>query len=198
MPPPNNPRTARIALIVDRDTRKFINTLHMARGDDGILALPDLTSMANVVADWWQNSYRHSCIPAVVGEQVTATKQDPSNPLQAVAFINGPGDVVSPVTEPGNVTAAVSWRTGLAGRKYRGRFYHVGFDGDQRNSNDTIQGAYLALLGTLAQYLLNHAATAALKLIIYHKVGDTYTDINTVITDQNLDSQRRRLPARGI
>jgi hypothetical protein len=119
MPPPNNPATARVALAVTRDTREFINTFHMMRGDGVELSSGDLVSMANVVADWWLNSYRTVVPNNVVGLSVTVTKQDPTDPLQYTAFLAAPGTGVA-TDYPAVLSAAVSWRTGLAGRKFRG------------------------------------------------------------------------------
>jgi hypothetical protein len=154
--------------------------------------------MANVVADWWLNSYRHSCSTAIVGESVVATKQDPSDPQQVTLYIAAPGDQAGATADPGDVSAAISWRTGLAGRKYRGRFYHFQPNGGAINLNDTFTGGALALLSSVGQYLLNHMATAVLKEIVFHRATNTYTPITETIVDQLVDSQRRRLASRGI
>src|SRR5215471_16421004 len=194
MPAANNPKTARVVLTVTRDTRKFLNVVHMARQDNAVLTLADVTTMANIVADWWQNSYRHTCRPIIVGFSVVATKQDPLDPEQATVYINGPGDSASVQAEAANVSAAISLRTGLAGRKFRGRFYHFGPDRVDLNNSDQLSGAFLTAATGVANYLISHAATAAINAIIYHLSTNTYTPINTSIVDQNADSMRRRLP----
>jgi len=194
----NNPSTARVVLTVTRDSRKFLNVLHMARSDGNELSASDLLSMANVVADWWQNSYRQTCNPSVVGESVVATKNDPTDPLQQTVYINGPGTLSGGGNDPANVTAAISWRTGLAGRKYRGRFFHFSPNGLGINSNDTFQGSTLLSFTNVGSYLLSHALTAALRVIIFHRATNTYTPSLETIVDQLVDSQHRRLAARGI
>lgn len=198
MPVPNNPATARVALRVDRDTRKFLNIIHMAKVGGGTLSAADVLNMANVVADWWQTSYRTACKATIVGEDVVATKQDPGDPLQATVYINAPGSYSGGGNEPGNVTSAVSWRTGLAGRKFRGRFYDFNVPPEATNLNDTMTGVYLALLTSVGQYLINHAITAGVTPIIFHRADSSYTAITQVIVDQLLDSMRRRLAGRGI
>jgi len=198
MPQSNNPAVARVALTVQRDTRKFVNVFHMARSDGGVLGTADLLNMANVVAGWWNNTYRHSCSNRIVGESVVATKLDPANPLQETVYINAPGDGTGGDVESANVTGAVSFRTGLAGRKYRGRFYHFQPDGGQINDNDTFTGAFLTTLTSLGNALLSQAVTAALQVIIFHRADDTFTRVNTTIMDQLVDSMRRRLANRGI
>lgn len=195
---PNNPSTARVVLIVQRDSRKFLNVLTMARSDGAVLGTGDLTNMANVVADWWLNSYRHTCSPQIVGDSVVATKQDPSDPIQTTVYLAAPGDLAGGQLDPADVSGAVSWRTGLAGRKYRGRFYHFQPNGLAINANDTFQGSLIASLTAIGNYLLSHAATASLRAVVFHRSTNTYTNIVAVIMDQLVDSMRRRLAGRGV
>lgn len=196
--PPNNPAVAKVALNVDRDTRRYINTFHLRRTDGAVLVAADLTAMGSVVADWWLNSYRHVCKSNIVGNSIVVTKLDPANPLQDTTYIAAPGDWGGGTTTPGDVSAAVSWRTGLAGRKYRGRFYDFNVPAEEINTNDTMTGGYLAFLSAAGSYFLTHLATAALKAVIFHRADDTSTDITSVIVDQLVDSMRNRLASRGI
>ena len=198
MAPPNAPSTARVALTVDRDTRKFVNTFHLERLDNGVLGALDLATMVAVLKDWWEQSYRHAVKLQIVGESVVATKQDPFDPLQATVLTNLPGDYASGGIQPGDVTAAVSWRTGYAGRKFRGRFFDFGVPSDANNTNDTMTGTYITLLTSFASYLLNHLATAGLKAIIFHKADNTNTTISAIVVDQLVDSMRNRLAGRGM
>jgi len=195
--PPNNPHVARVVLYTTRDTRHMLNVLHCATASDSVLSSTDLTNMANTVADWWQNSYRQSCSPSQVGEQVVATKLDPADPLQATVYINGPGTQgLGP--EPAGTTVAVSWRTGLAGRKYRGRFYHLSTPTNNVTPADGIIGSWQLSLTGVAQYLLNHLVTNGLKAVIFHRASDTYTGVLGTVVEGLLDSQRRRLAERGF
>lgn len=198
MPPPNNPSVARVALTVQRDTRSFVNVFHMMRTDDAELTSADLVRMATEVADWWQNTYRATVITNVVGESAVATKLDPTDPLQETVFFGGAGTVPTSQAEPGNVTAAFSWRTGFAGRKFRGRNYHVGIDGDQINANDTIVGGYIAVLSAAAAQFLVSLAAESLKLVVFHRSDDSATDITGFVVDQLVDSMRTRLAGRGM
>jgi len=175
----------------------MLNVFHMATAGETVLTSTDLLNMANVVADFWQNSYRQSCSPSQVGEQVVATKLDPSDPLQATVYINGPGtQAVGP--EPAGTTVAVSFRSGLAGRKYRGRFYTLSTPTNNVTALDGIVGSWQATLTSVAQYLLNHAVTAAVKMVIFHRASDTFTPIIGTVVEGLLDSQRRRLAERGF
>jgi len=198
VPPPNNPAVARVALTVLRDTRKFVNTFHMSRSDGAVLGAADLVNMGAVIADWWLNSYRTAVPSNIVGSDIVATKLDPSDPLQNTTYIAAPGNYAGGTVSPGDVSGAVSWRTGLAGRKYRGRFYDFAPPQQVINTNDTFSGGYISLLSTVGSYLLTHLATAALKGVIFHRSDNTATTITNVIVDQLVDSMRNRLAGRGI
>jgi len=193
---PNNPRVARAALRTARDTRDFINTFHLARTDDGILNKADLDAIGLMLADWWLNAYRQQVPNGIVGQDITVTKLDPADPQQSTAFIAAAG-TAGATAYPADVTAAVSWRTGLAGRKYRGRFYDFGILSGNANQNDTMVGGLIAGLTAMAQYLLTHAVTAGYKLVIFHRSDNTKTDVTAVVVDQLIDSMRNRLAGRG-
>jgi len=198
VPPPNNPQVARVALQVIRDSRHFVNTFHISRTDNASLSVGDLANINAVFADWWLNSYRHACKSVIVGESVTATKLDPALPIQDTLALAAPGDYASANPLPADVSAAVSWRTGLAGRKYRGRFFDYGVPSDAANTNDTMTGGYITNLTTVGNYLLTHLATAGLKAVIFHRGDNTATAITGLVVDQLIDSMRNRLAGRGI
>jgi len=198
MPVPDNPSVARVVLNVQRDTRKFANVFHMTRTDNAVLNITDLEAMTAALAEWWTDNYRTTVIDIVVSESAVATKLDPDDPIQDQNFFSAAGTVASPAPRPGNVTAVMSWRTGLAGRKHRGRSYHVGVDGDQILTTDNLVGFYLAQLTAAATEFLTILTIAGLKAVIFHRVDDSFTDVTGVVVDQLVDSMRTRLAGRGI
>lgn len=105
---------------------------------------------------------------------------------------------------PGNVTAAVTWRTALSGRSYRGRTYLVGLDNTQVNGDQLAGSAQLDVQGAYGGLIANvHGAPGAQLVVISYAHNKFWrsTAVATVITsasvDPNLDSQRRRLTGRG-
>lgn len=105
---------------------------------------------------------------------------------------------------PGNVTAAVSWRTGLGGRSYRGRSYHIGLVGSQISGNQLDATARTNLVTAYTALLNNVNTTWASGLVVLSYAHNKFwrdagvtTPILTVSIDPNLDSQRRRLTGRG-
>jgi len=196
--PPNNPQVARVALSVLRDSRNFVNTFHVSRTDNASLNLGDLANINAVFADWWANSYRAALKSVIVGQSIVATKLDPAAPIQDTLLIASPGTYAGGNATAADVSAAVSWRTGLAGRKFRGRFYDFGVPTDAFTSLDTLTGAYITQLSSVGTYLLGHLATAALKAVIFHRATNTATNVTSLVVDQLLDSMRNRLAGRGI
>lgn len=100
---------------------------------------------------------------------------------------------------PNNATIAVKRETGLAGRKNRGRVYWVGLTQDMlSNPNQIILGTGAALATALdalrTQELSDNGATE----VILHRALGTGTDVaGYVLSDQTIDSQRRRLPGHN-
>jgi hypothetical protein len=100
---------------------------------------------------------------------------------------------------PGQVAGLLTKRTGLAGRKNRGRIYvpfpdqvHVNF-----NTNFPI-AAYLADLNTLALQLkspitfIAAGTTYTCDLQLYHRATKTFTPTSDVISRPRFATQRRR------
>jgi hypothetical protein len=134
----------------------------------------------------------------IVGERIVATKLDPAAPIQDTLAIAAPGDYASGNATAADVSAAVSWRTGLAGRKFRGRFFDFGVPTDAFTTFDTMTGSYITQLTSIGTALLNALVAAGLKIVVFHRLTNTYTPIVGLVVDQLIDSMRTRLAGRGI
>jgi hypothetical protein len=102
-----------------------------------------------------------------------------------------------------NVTLAVKWQTGYAGRSYRGRTYFIGLT-ENNVTGDTVAGAYASgLQGAFEQLMsdLDGAGFGMGVLSRYHnnapRTAGVLTPITSVSVDTVIDSQRRRLQGRG-
>lgn len=114
------------------------------------------------------------------------------------------GTLASP-NMPGNVTAVVSWGSGLTGRSTRGRTYHVGLTESQCLTNllesaaqSALGAAYAELPGILrafsAEWTLVVLSRTHNHVPLAEAIG--YEIVSSAV-DQLLDSQRRRLSGRG-
>jgi hypothetical protein len=195
MPPPNNPEVCRFTLQYLRDTRTFENVFHVR--DTGGWNVADMTVAAQTFRDWWDTQMKLQS-PNVVGlKAVFARLYDPSNPLAVDLPVSPPifGNATDSCS-PANVTSTLSFRTGLAGRKFRGRVYVPGYTELQTNTDDTI-GSGLVTRNAIAAGGIIGIWPTGQNLVVFHRATNTFTPITTYIIENIIDSQRRRLPARG-
>lgn len=202
--------TALVEVRVLANGQKCENTLWFERAtayDEAVL-----TGLAEAVADWWVTECAPTISSGVQLVEVVATDQTTATGLQ-VSFAP-----VSPTfggstanIMPNNVTMAVSFRTALRGRSFRGRNYVVGFTEDQVAGNSfvatldaTWQANYAALIA-----VADGAGTAWVVASRFSGVdpvtgapipraaGVTTPITNVVVVDSFVDSARRRLTGRG-
>ncbi len=200
MAPPNNPNVAKVALVGHRDTREWVNTFHVAKGSP--IVVGDLQPIAEIFKTWWSGVYRLAFPPTVVLDQIQVRKLDPADPLaldyttglpEAGTYVVGAGESI----EPGNVSLALSMRTGFAGRKYRGRFYVPSVMEGQRGNDDRVTSPWVTTYVSIVQQLLSAFLTTIYLPAIFHRATNTWTAITSFVIDGILDSMRRRLPGRG-
>jgi len=195
--PANNPTVARVALVVARDTRHFVNTFHVGRKDNAVLDDTDLEDIGIAFATWWNTNYRTLMKANIVGEKVTVTKLDPDDPIQFEGPITGAGSYGPSVVLPGDVTLAMAWKTGLAGRKFRGRFYHFGLPAEVVTSIDSITGTHQSACLAVCNALLSLLDLAGFELVIFHRADNTKTTVTNASIEGLVDAQRNRLASRG-
>jgi hypothetical protein len=196
MAPPNNPLVAKVALIMGRDTRQIVNTFHCLK--PGGWSASDLVSLANLVKTWWDSYYKVMIPTNYALTQIQVRVYNPTVPLAYDLNVSPPIAGTRPGNaEPGNATMSMSERTGLAGRKYRGRMYLAGLAQPDVTQSDTVisfitAAAANAMANLISQLFLNNT-----ELSIFHRNSNTVTEVIAYVIENILDSQRRRLPGRG-
>lgn len=203
-PHPNNPKVAKITLVHTLTGRQFLNTFYIYKAS-APWAQADLAAVATAAKNWWTLAYA-PCISTAVGlTQIQVRVMDPANPYAYDLPVTpaAPGTRIG-VPEAGNVSVTLSERTGLAGRRHRGRMYLPGV-----NENDVLSGDIIG--GTLATAIANAGVQLLIAFgqnlavpVIFHRPGlvpstfdNTVDVITSVIVDTILDSMRKRLPGRG-
>lgn len=204
MPPLNIPGGIRIAMHFTYLNQKVENVYHVMNN------LPNpgevqLHLVANTFKNWWITEMRTYCSNQLTLREVVAGETVPGGVavLETADLPSSGNSSDNPM--PGSVTLAVKWGTGLSGRSYRGRTYHLGMtigqvQGDQVTSAalTAIQGAYNALRTALDNALVGVEFSV---LSTQHNKAWRDPAIMTPITglaiDPDIDSQRRRLAGRG-
>lgn len=178
-------------------TQLYFNT----NGDDDPVTL---TTLAQMVADWLTNEWAQvaSDQASVLSLIVTNVDQAGSTQVTFTPIGGIPGTVASPAL-PTGTTVTASWRTGLAGRSFRGRTYHVGLTEGQVVNNALDSGSRTMLQSAYTQLIID-ANSAGFPLSVASRVSNgvprptgILTPVLTCLVDEFIDSQRRRLTGRG-
>jgi hypothetical protein len=100
---------------------------------------------------------------------------------------------------PGNVTVTLSERANLAGRAYRGRVYWPGLVQAHVAADDTLTSTALIMLANVAvQWLAQFPITGGTgALVIFHRLDNLFSTVQSIVLEKVVDSMRRRLPGRG-
>jgi hypothetical protein len=202
-PPPNNPLVCLVRMVYKRDNREFLNTFHVSKAT--AWTGPQMAALLTAVATWYQDYYKAVIPNDVTLTQLQARKLDPLDPLAEDAFITsgGAGTRGGP-TEAGNVSITMSERTGLAGRRFRGRMYVPGVIESDVTTDDRVGSALVAGLSAAISQLIAAMVANSWALGVFHRPGlvpstwdNTITEVLFYVIENILDSQRRRLPQRG-
>jgi len=191
------------------DNCQTINDLYFSL--PGGFILSDLQSLATNLSDWFTLSFASQISVAwsPVGVHVRGLNIPASFLVDISSSVEG-----SLTTEaaPNNVAACISFRTGIAGRSFRGRNYIPALANDQVNLN-TMEPEYMAALKAIYDMLLpgggalpggwiwgvlsRFSGIDALGKPIPRAAGVFTPIINTTFVDATVDSMRNRLPGRG-
>ena len=201
-PPPNNPRVAKAIMSYTSDTRLFQNILHFSAGSPWTAV--QLDTLATDIIAWWNTFYKVRMSSDVALSLVQTRKLDPSNPLGVDKPVIPPipGQQGSSST-PSNATVTMSFRTGLAGRRFRGRIYVPGIVATDVSTVDQINSALGNSLLLAGLQLISGAITYGFPTVFHapnvtpSTFDNTFNDITTIVIETLLDSMRSRLPGRG-
>lgn len=178
----------------------------------------DLKAAANVlasayVAEWMDKTSSSATLYGIDAIGNTAVG---AGPLITAAADTGDlpaSGSNSPGVTANNVTLAIRFQTGIAGRGRQGRFYFVGvgpgiFNSTQPNQLKSASVGDFASAGAAFLNDLTDATSGANKITLAvcsfitaatPRVPALVTRVTAVnLSDDTFDSQRRRLPGRGI
>jgi len=202
--------TVEVEIRMTQDSQQIENTLYFDLG-----AAPTtgaMVTLMNDIFDWWTTNIAPLVSETVVLREIVVTDLSSSTGPQ-VSF-------TPPVEEtgsaggapyPNSTTFAISFRTNLRGRSFRGRNYVVGLTEDQVTANtvhtvtvnDYIAAYGLILTGALADdgvwsVVSRFSGVDPDTGKPIPRVSAVVTPIRSVVVvDATVDNQRRRLPGRG-
>lgn len=204
------PNVAEVEVRMTQAGQKIENTLYFDFG-----AEPDAATMldlANDIEGWWETSLAPLISETVQLREIVVTSLTSETGAQvtvtpAIAQFGLHGD--PPM--PNEVSFAISFRTELRGRSFRGRNYAVGIVKSQTDGNNLI-GATPTQYQTAYSELLGTAITGDQSWVVVSRYSGVDPDTRkpiprvtgiatpvtaVVVVDSTVDSQRRRKPGNG-
>ena len=196
------PNTAMVELRMTQGEQLIENTFHVEK--EGVLTVSDLENIGDAFVAWF-DAHRNLVIGTVTLREVAIRDLTTAS---SIGIIYGSGlplaGLLAGSAMPNSTTIAVKWGTGLSGRSFRGRTYHIGL-AESQVSNNSIENA--TVVGLLASYnnLLSLVSSAGYTMVVASRVsngsprttGVTTPILSASFADITVDSQRRRLPGRG-
>lgn len=166
----------------------------------------ELVNLANDLISWYTAS-----IAVRVNDQVELTgvvaidmTAQNAEAVEVGASVTGSRGTPTVNPLPNNVTVAVKKVTGLRGRSYRGRLYHVGLDDAQVSGNvldSTTASGFASGYNALVVYPWTDTGWTYVVVSKYSgnapRTAGVTTPVLSHTVDLTIDSQRRRLPGRG-
>lgn len=194
---------AMVELFYRQDGQRIENVLHFQ-----MTAAPTPTSLgalAGNVITWWDTVIKPLASSNVSLVAVKATSLNAQN-APAVENVTGLPLVgaIGTAQAPNNITVAVKLVTLNRGRSFRGRVFHVGMVNSQITTN-VITSAFRTALASAYGALLVPAAFGGAVLVVASRTSNgvprtlgVATTVTGISVNPTLDSQRRRLPERGL
>lgn len=204
------PGTIQVDLRFRLDDQWISNTFYASRFV-GNVTQADLLQLANITFNWYNTIHRNQCTTSLVLNEIYLRNISAQNGIVWSYTTGLPlAGTLTGQTAPNNVTFTISFRTGFAGKSYRGRVYHPGIrlaDIASAEPNNLVPARAQGLVGsweTLRQNIASGMPQFRMAVVSRYankapRTSAEVTEITSVLAvDRVLDSQRRRLPKRGV
>lgn len=196
------PNTARVELRFTQASQQMANVFHVEGSSP--LTVANLIAIGEVFSDWY------ATLATNVSNTVTLREIQVADQTSASA----PGVIVTsglPITGavvgeamPNGTSIAIKWATGLRGRSFRGRTFHIGLSVTQAVGNE-VDSDLAALLVARYVTLIGDISGAGFTLVVASREANGLPRVSGVTTpiltaslaDLTLDRQWRRMPGRG-
>jgi len=198
------PNTVQVEVVYELDGQICENTINYTLGT----ATPVLADIQDLV-ETVSSIIRASIIPLLTNTitllRLVGTLIEVADGLQYISTTGLPAvGGSSDLPLPNNVSLAMSLRTGLSGRSFRGRNYIVGLTQAAVVGN-TVNTSEISALLTAYESLRVPPTDAAWQMSVVSRftggaprtTGVATPVTSVIVVDATVDSQRRRLPGRG-
>lgn len=173
----------------------FVNTIHYKQLQ--AVLIPSAESLGAMFNDQVMEGYLDLLMNSSVVNVIETREVTPPGEEGFDTVVNLPGHLTGEQLPPMNAPL-ISWRTGLVGRKNRGRMYLPA-----PNEVSQASGALTSGYVTNAQIVADNMITLldvvdpVWQAVIWHSVDGTSTPITTAIIRLDIATQRRRRVGTG-
>jgi len=200
---PPTPDVAEVTMTFLQDGQYLVNKHHFkntAGWDEG-----SLNNLGTAIREWWNTELKEFVSNTVSLVEIEVIDLSPASGLGITVSTGLPiSGTLSDPPLPNNVTVAVKKGTGLIGRSFRGRTYHIGLTETAVAGNTVAPGnvsalrdAYDALKEPLGEVIPVDLCVLSETTGGAPRVTGICTPVTGIAIDPIVDSQRRRLPGRG-
>lgn len=195
--------TARIAAEVNHASVGAVNVFYAEASQ--ALDQAALDAVAAAVVGYYQNAAHLATVSSGTSFRRARVRDMTSiNGLSVIAEGSGTVGTATGDPMPGSVTAVATLKTGIAGRSFRGRLYHIGLAEAQVSGQGLVAASRAALeteyerLRTVINAVTSGLTTFQLVVASFFTAGAPrasalLTPVNDVVVDAQIDSQTRRL-----
>lgn len=197
MPTPDVTGGVRAVMQFVQHGEQRANVLHGIKSTDW--SISELTDLANELKSAWDSVWRVTVVDDMVLEAIICTAlMGPLSIQFTLGCTSNCAGASTATPAPGNASATLSWRTTGIGRSKRGRTFPAGFQEQNINDDDSIASGFLVSLTAIASALIiAFANVPGAQLGVFSRVLNQIFPVSTVVVENTLDTQRRRLPGRG-
>lgn len=169
----------------------------------GSFGVAEMGLLAAYMKNWWDTNLKSLVTQDCSLVQIDCKDMTSQN-APGINYTTGLPIVGTAATEgnPTNVTVAIKLTTGLSGRSYRGRIFHIGLP-QTTVTADAVDNNVLTALHS-AYSILQSAPLTDWELVVASqytngawRTSGVVTPVEAIAGDGYLDSQRRRLIGRG-
>ena len=205
------PNTAAIVLRQIWNSQQVVNTLYFHQ--TGAWNAITLSNLASTVMTWWDTHIQPLVSNTIALVEVSATDLTTATST-AVDFPVSPPLIgaASVNSVPNNCSIALTFKTGSRGRSFRGRNYVAGIPGTQVANNIVDGGLIEDLITAYELHISETGPDTGSEWVVVSRFSGVDADgkpiprttglftpiISVGVFDQIVDSQRRRLPGRGL
>lgn len=196
------PDTARVNMKYTSNGQKVQNVLYFQKAGGWDSA--GLTDLVAAVSARWDQIIKPVQNNGISLDTIEAVDAETEGGIGATTTVGVAGGNSGGALAPNNVTLVTKFSSNLTGRSHRGRVYFIGLGKDMISGNQAASGVSDGINTMWSDFFLavetdtdsEHVIVSYCHLKAWRTTAEV-TQVTNYSTENNLDSQRRRLTGRG-